>query len=761
MSDELHPVRHSPRVPVPGRLWPEGWEDEGEIRFIDYWQILLARRWTVLATLATVVALAMLWTFRQVPLFSATSRVQIERENPNILSFEDVYAMDSSTDDTLRTQFEILESRTLAARVIDELPPEEVTQFLLRPGLLDRAGAWLCEFTSVGDRPASCERDPANWTIDEYLGRLTITPVTGARLADISFESEDPAFAARAINTHAQIFIDQNLRFRYDATQVASAFLSENLGMLKIDLEKAEDRLQEYSREHQIIFGQDGQSAEAEKLEQLQAEFTAAQSDRFSKEAYVRLIANGNTGALISVVENPVIAELTAGLSSMRSEEAELSVTLGPEFPDLRRLRNRIAETERLLEEETRKILRTLEAEYQTALERETLLSGAIDEQTLLVNQINQEIVQYDILKREADARRRLYEGLLDRLGEAEVSSTLKASNIRIVDRATVPDQPIKPRKGWNLVLSLVGGLVLGIGAALVQDRLDDSVTSTEQVVQYMGVPTLGVIPKARSKAVGRLTYPGGYGKPRMLAGKIHGPELFQSGADNELEFVSHSAPSSLLAEAYRSVRTSLLLSSPDSPPKSILITSPSPGEGKTVTALNVAISLTQTGAKTLLVNADMRNPRIDSLLKERPTDGLSGVLAGAVSPHEAILDSGIPNLYLLPCGTIPPNPGELLMSERFRELLRELSGQYDHIVFDSPPVNNVSDARILAHFVECTVVVLRAASTSRHLARQVLQQLGDSGSRTAGVILNDWDPRHGAGYTYSHAGYYYPYSES
>jgi capsular exopolysaccharide synthesis family protein len=740
-----YPARiESPRASR--ELYVDDWDDE--IRFADYWRVLASRRWTILGVAFTVVAATMLWSFRQTPLYRATSRIQIERQDPSILSFEDVYSAEAGTDDGLQTQYEIIGSRTLARRVVGELSPEEIDRHLVGdPGLV---GAWTGRMREFFAPPAATGLDPMAEVVDTYLDRLRVNPVRQARLVDISFDHEDPRFAARVIDIHADYFIDQNLRFRFEATQLASDFLSENLTSLKIDLERAEDALQEYSREHQIVFSEDGDSAALQRLQQLQADHTRAENDRIAWEAYIEVFDEGDATAIAQVAEDELIARLSGDLTQLRAEAAELASDLGPRMPETQRLRSRILETERLLDAAKADVLKTVAAEYRAALSREQLLAAAVDTQLGRVNDINQEIVQYMILKGEVDASRHLYQEMLTRLGEANVSSTLRASNIRIIDRATVPDAPVRPRRALNLALSLVVGMGLGVGLAFLLEHMDDSINSTDDIGQYLGVPTLGIVPKATAHGKA-YAYQGGYGGPPGSR-----PDVPAIGGENRLEFISHNEPASLISEAYRSVRTSLLLSFPDRPPRSILVTSPSPSEGKTSTAINVAISLTQTGARTLLVSTDLRKPRIDAVFGAKGRAGISGVLAGEVALEDAISETGVSNLSLLACGTLPPNPVELLMSIRFQELVLKLRKDYEFIVFDSPPVGNVSDARVLARMMDCTILVVRAAETSKHLARHVLDQLAASGSRTAGVILNDFDSRaRGGAYPYYSSGYY------
>ncbi len=736
---------HSPRL-----LYTEGWDDE--IRFADYWRVVVARRWTILGVLLTVVSGTALWTFKQIPVYSAVSRIQIEREDPSILSFDDVYSVEAATDDGLRTQFAIIESRTLAREVVEELGFENVEQALLgNPGLLED---WADRLRTFFLPEGSAVGDPMNKVVSEYLERLTVSPVLQARLVDVSFEHENPELAARIINMHADRFIDQNLRFRFEATQLATEFLSENLTDVKINLERAEDELQEFGRNHQILFSEDGSSTALEKLQQLEAEYIVAQADRISREAYMQFFENGDAAAMAHVAENDLITNLSRQLSDLRAEASEMSAILGPNMQERQALESRTRETERLLAEAKTSVLATVKAEYRAAVSREELLAAAVEMQLGLVNDVNQEIVQYTILRGEIDANRQIYQEMLTRLGEANVSGTLRASNIRIIDRAPVSDKPVKPRKALNLALSVFFGLGLGVGLAFFQEHLNDSINSTDEIAQFLGVPTLGIVPRSSAKVNrGAYAYHGGYGKLESATK----PDLPRLGeAANNLEFISHNEPGSPLSEAYRSVRTSLLLSFPDNPPKSILVTSSSPADGKTATAINIGISLAKTGARTLLVSTDLRKIRMDEVFGVGEEQGLSGHLSGAITLEEAVCPSGVPNLSILPCGAMPPNPLELLMSHRFHEMVSQLREDFDHIVFDSPPVENVSDARVLGHVVDCVIFVVRATRTSRYMARHALEQLSASGSRTAGVILNDFDTTKRSNY---HSASYYPYS--
>jgi capsular exopolysaccharide synthesis family protein len=685
----------------------------------------------------------LVWSFSATPIYEAEVTIQIDRENPNILAFKDVYEIESSTDDTLRTQFEVLKSRTLARRVIENLHLNRV------PELQQKEPGIIASFRkSVADlllpRNPEKDSDKLRPIVDEYLRRLSVTPVRQARLAGVSFESQDPNLAAKIINAHTDAFIEQNFQYKWEATQKASVFLKQQSETLKSNLEKAEDRLQAYSRENQILFTDQGRNTATEKLQRLEEEYTKAVADRILKESYDNLINEGETEALPTVTNNQLLASLTNQLAQLKRDESELAVTFSPDYPSRKRKLSQIEEINNLISREKERIVRTVQAEYQAARDREASFARAITQQREAVNKINEGIIQYNIIKREVDSDKQLYEGLLTRLNEAGVSADLRASNIRIVDGAEVPERPIRPRKFLNLVISLMAGLVLGVGLAFFQEYMDDTIKSVEDINHYLKIPTLGLVPKMASVQAKK-----GYGYGQLY---VYGRKKSEHGITAALpnvDLVAHEAPSSLMAEAYRSIRTSLLLSSPDHPPRSVLVTSAAPSEGKTVTAVNVAISLTQAAARVVLIDADMRKPRISSVFNLRDPIGLSSVLTGTAPLKAAIQHSPIANLFIMPCGPLPPNPGELIVASRFRQLMQVLPQYFDYVVLDSPPISNVSDARILASICDAAVLVVKALSTSRSQAMNAADQLRESQGRLAGIVLNDIDVNAAGSYSY------------
>jgi polysaccharide biosynthesis transport protein len=729
--------------------------ERDEMSLLDFWRVLVVRRWTILAVFATAVVFTLISTLKQTPIYQASTTLQIDRENPNVLPVKGVYEVDNTADDTLPTQYKILESRSLARKVIEELRLDRVEEFASKPKKPGLISSYLPLLTKLFRRnPTDSPPDEPDYVrpiIDAYLGNLSVRPVRQARLVEVSFESTNPKLAADIINAHAKYYKEQNLQFKWDATQDASTFLQEQMSTLRANLEKAEDKLQAYSREKQILFTDEGKNNTAtEKLKQLELEYTKAQTERFEKEAYSGLIRLGSADSLPQLTNNALTANLTSKLADLRKEESDIAVTFSPEYPRRKRLRNQIEEIQRAIDSEKTRVIQTVEADYSASVERERLTRDALEQQRSVVNNQNQESIQYTILKREADSFKQLYDGLQTRLREAQVSAGLRASNIRVVDPAEIPRSPVRPRRLLNLMLGSLLGLGIGIGLAFFQEYLDNSLKSPDDVQRFLRVPSLGTIPNMQSLAKGRPhAYSSYRSSPREPVLKV---ELEKAPP----ELITHAAPSSVMSEAYRSVRTSLLLSLPERAPRVVLVTSAVPSEGKTVTAINIAVSLTQTGSRVVLVDADMRKPRIHSVFSIGNLPGLTSFLTGSANLKDVIHDVGPTNLHLLPCGVIPPNPAELIQSGRFNHLVQVLRQYFDYVVLDSPPLANVSDARILAANAEATLLVVKAFSTSRHAAKRAVEHLQELKARNIAVILNDLDVRMRGNYSYYSDRYYY-----
>ena len=425
----------------------------------------------------------------------------------------------------------------------------------------------------------------------------------------------------------------------------------------------------------------------------------------------------------------------------LRRQHAELSAKFTPEYPRVEQVKTQMDEVEAAMDRQRLAVARRVADEHKSAQDRARLLREAVAAQTREFNDIGEKSIQYNILKREVDTNRQLYEGLLQRLKEAGVSAGMKASNIRIVDKGEVPLKPAKPRILLNLVLALVAGLGLGLSMAFLQEYLDDSLKTPDDVRRQIGLPTLGVIPSTVSR--GRVGYGYGYGygygstqKQKQLGGD-------GGASQKEVAVAPWISPhmNAAQSEAYRSLRTSILLSTPGKPPRVIVLTSAQPTEGKTKTAVNLSIIMAQLGSRVLLVDSDMRRPRISTVLKlPASSTGLSTYLVGQSGFEESIVGSQIPNLYVLPCGPIPPNPAELVASGMMKQLLSEAVAKFDYVILDSPPVLHVTDGRVLAAQADAVMLVVWGGVTSRTLVNQAKDLLGQVNANVIGVVLNNVD---------------------
>ncbi|HKZ52569.1 MAG TPA: polysaccharide biosynthesis tyrosine autokinase [Candidatus Acidoferrales bacterium] len=736
-----------------------------------YWRIIRKRRWTILTIFFVIFTLVVLWTLKQAPVYRATALIEIQKENADIPSFQELFELESVSDTYLETQYKILESTSLARRVIDQLGLDKLKEFNPPKGWLSSrknkktAAPETQTFTAGGPTGAASDVEAYQELLEGFAARLQVEPVRRSRLVEVSFNSEDPILAARVVNTLASNYVEQNLEARWEATQKASEWLSQQLLGLKGRLEKSEEELQNYVRAQGLLFLETETGTREnivnERLRKLQEELTRAQADRYQKESLYRLIEGGDYGSLPGVVENRLMQDLTVSLAQLKREYADLSTTFTPEYYRVKQVQNQINEIEEVLARERERAAKQITNDYRAAVQREALLRQAFGNQEEQANLIAEKSVQYNILRREVDTNKQLYEGLLGRLKLAGVSAGLKASNIRIVDPAAPPDWPAKPRVLLNLALAVVLGLGMGVGAAFLQEHLDNTLKRSEDVERFLHVPALALIPSIESLNGRRGGIYGIYGRSKMLAGGVRAsskptalvpkaqvPRWYRIDTQGE----QHMA----LSEAFRTLRTSVLLSTADRPPRALLVTSSQPGEGKTTISANLAISLAQLGRRVLLIDGDMRRPCIHRAFQVKEGAGLVSYLTGQRAWQEAVQTTRVPGLDVLVCGPIPPNPAELLSSDRMRLLIREVVGEYDFVVLDSPPLLNVADSRVLATLVEGVVLVVKGGATPRELVQRAQSNIRDVGAHVIGVVLNNLDVRADDYYYYRYHSYGY-----
>jgi succinoglycan biosynthesis transport protein ExoP len=708
-----------------------------EPHLYDYLLILRKHQWLIFSFMLAVVTVVSIATFRMQPIYVATARVEIDRENSNILPFQgtDSYDFMMDAENYIETQSKILTSETLALQTIRNNALSAHPEFASPNG--------PSEAIASGSL-ANQNRPPE---LAGFLGSLSVRRVPNSRLMDVSFESTDPQLAARIVNAHINTYIEQNFRSKYEATAQASTWLTGQLDDLRIKVQRAEDALITYERQNQIWTLDDKQNITTQRLADVNKELTDALSERMRKESLFQFAKSGNLDAVPQVQGNITLMDLLKKREDISGQYNDALSQYGPNFPKVLRLQAQLKDLDDNANKEKQKILAILESDFREARERETMLTGALDEQKVAANQMAEKLVEYNILKREAEALKTLYDGLMTKLKETAISASLRSSNIRVVDPAMIPSTPARPAKTRNVALAFLVGLVGGIGLALMREYLDNTVKTPDDVETLSHLPSLAVVPQ----------FAGSNG-----SGKRHG--LLQgfssnNGHDRHIELVAQHLPKSQMSEAFRALRTSILLSQADHPPQVILVTSALPREGKTTAAANLAVTLAQLGDKTVLVDADLRKPGIGRLLNlaSGKYAGLSSYLAGVSSldlvsvPHPAI-----PNLVAIPTGPLPPNPADLLSSHKLVEAIAELRTKFKFIVIDSPPIMAATDAVILSVQADGVLLVVRSGETPKEAFTRTRDLLNSVKCRILGVVLNAVDAS-APDYYYSYR--YYPYS--
>src|SRR5580704_741177 len=707
-----------------------------EPHLYDYLLVLRKHQWLIISFMLAVVTIVSIATFRMQPVYVATTRIELGRENANILPFQGTDSYDYMLDleNYIETQSKILTSETLALQTI-------------RTGVLTGQPQFQnsdpsSEALATGSL-ANQKRPPE---LGAFLGSLSVRRVPNSRLMDISFEANTPELAAQVVNAHIRNFIDQNRRSHYDATTSATTWLTDQLDELKIKVKNSEDARLDYERKNQIWELDDKQNLTTQRLSEISRQLIEAQGDRMRKQSLFDFAKQGDVDLVPQIRDSMGVQDLLHKRSDLNSQYTEAINQYGPNFPKVLRLQSQLKEIDQNLDREKRAVLVRLGSEYHEAQQREELLTRTLDQQKTEANLMSERMVQYNILKRDAEADKALYDGLLTKLKEAGISAALQSSNIRVVDPAMIPSFPSRPAKARNVALAFLVGLVGGIGLAILREYMDNTVKTPDDVETLARLPSLAVVPAFEdSKHDGSRT--------KTLK------EAIGNGHSRNVELVAQHLPKSQMSEAFRALRTALLLSQAGHPPQVILVTSALPREGKTTAAANLAVTLAQLGDRTLLIDADLRKPGIGRLLNMTSGKyaGLSSYLAGVSSLElVTVQHPAIPNLSAIPTGPLPPNPADLLSSHKLADAIAELRTKFKFIVIDTPPVMAATDAVILSVKADGVVMVVRSGETPKEAFTRTRDLLMSVKCRLLGVVLNAVDSS-APDYYYSYR--YYPYS--
>lgn len=726
-SGSSNAAQHS-RVPLP--TWIDAGDQQSGIDLSVYWRLAIKYRLLILGCFLAALALGAAVTLLTTPIYTANASLQIDREAARVFNAEDIMPSESliQGEEFFQTQYGLLRSRSLAERVIESLGLASSDESLRAIGVEPP------ETVGTAAQRAADRRAAALSTVQS---NLSISPVRGSRLVTVGYDNPNPIIAASIANGFAENFIQANLDRKFESSKYAREFLEERIAQTKTRLEDAERQLVTYAANEQIINLNDGgagsansgqpQSLTSNSLVQLNEALAEASAARVAAEERWRSAQRTPLMTLPDVLSNSSVQRLVEQRAALDAEYRQKLSTYQADYPEMVRLRGQISELDSQIQTIATNIRSSVRSQYEIASNQERSLQGQVTGLTGAVLDLRNRSVQYNILQRELDTTRTLYEGLLQRYKEVGVTGGVTSNNISIVDRASPPSTPSKPNFLLNIVLAAILGLGLGGLAALVIEALDETIATPDDAEAKLGVPVLGVIP------------------------------LLNKGetALGALEDIR-----SAFSEAYYSLRTALQFSTPDGAPNSLLVTSAGPAEGKSTTAYAIALNLARLGRRVLLVDGDLRNPSMHRVVGVDNERGMSNLLAGVSEFQDLVLATDQENLLFIPCGPLPPNPAELWGGDRLRSFLNNAREQFDHVIIDGPPVLGFADSPLLASVVSGVVFAVEARGTRRGQARGALRRLQVGRAHLLGVVLTKFNVNRTSNGSYDYA-YDYVYGSA
>ena len=688
------------------------------LNLVEYWRILNKRKWVIVSVMGVFVVLGALQALMETPLYTATVRLQIDRNVAKVVEGGNVTPIETQDYEFLRTQYELLQGRAIAQRVVSALKLGEDKDFLERShfSLLGAVKGVVKLVTSPSYHShADTKTDRERGAVGRVIANRKMRPVSGSRLVDLSYSDPVPARAQKVAAAFASAFIASNLDKRFEANAYAKTFLEDQLKELKLKLEASGKRLLKFAEDEQIIIDSDKSSIAERNLAAANTELGKLVAERIKNEQLWKQVEAADAINLPQLLSNRVIEGLREKRNQLVTEYQEKLETFKPGYPAMLEIKKKIAEYERQLGSEVTTIKESFKAAYENSVAQEKQTLEQIGSLRAEVLELQKKSIEYNILKREVDTNRSLYEGLLQRYKEVDVASGVGANNVFVVDRAELPRLPSSPRVSRDVLLALFFGLGAGLAAAYILERFDDKIRFVEEVERITGLATLGVIPR--------------------VSGSGH---LDEEMAD----------PRSHLSESYRSLCTALQFSTESGLPRTVFVTSAGAAEGKSLTSLAIARHFANIGLKVLLIDADLRNPSLHAKLGLDNRMGLSNYLTGACSPPETFKKTPVPNLAFMSSGPLPPNAADLLASSRLFSLLSVGLEVFDLIIVDGPPVMGLADAPLLSSAASATIFVVGAGQARTGVVRGALKRLQYARGVVIGTVLTKHDAR-GAGYGY------------
>lgn len=755
-----------------------GPDPDGGIHLREVWRILRKRKWLVATIAIIATTLVTIEVHRTPSVYRAETTIEVAKDSSAVLKTNSQVIKIDDTDN-INTNRIIFKSRPMLEDVVVLLKLDQNPRFiesLHKKSVVDavRDIAYRMTGRLIGDSatlPKAQKSDPGVRLIERateeskrlapYVSilknKLNVESIEESNVLRIYFDHTDPQIAADVVNTAASNFIQRNFERKTSRYTDTSSWLDRSTRELKSKVQQAEQALADYTQRNGIFSIEGKESLTTEKLTTLHGQAVRAETDRMLKQSLFEDVQKGLVAQLPEAFADAKTRELMAELGKLRVESAELSIRFGPENPRVAEVRSKMKSLEDQINEARGTLSDKLKADYERAIRDERSIKSALDRAKSEAVQQNQAAIQFSILKQDVDTAKSLYTDFLQKTKQADLELAEQPNNLRVIEPAETPTSPVGPMRFRTILIGLMVSLIAGMGLAFFLEYLDNTVKSVEDIGRIAQLPTLAVIPSIST--ISQRAALQGRRKTEHVARITTGIDQAGQAETNKLTKMVTLDQLSSVVEAYRMLRTSVLLSAAGNPPKTILFTSGQPGEGKTTTAINTAISLSQLGCSVLLIDADLRRPTVHRVFKMNQTQGLSTWLSRQVEIDSLIHKLWVPNLSILPCGPIPPNPAELISSERMKEALRLLSQKYDHILIDSPPLTNVTDPVILSTMVDGVILVVQAGRSTRDIVRRARHELSSVGAKIFGVVLNNLDIKR-EGYGSYLSTYQYGYGE-
>ncbi|UCE40725.1 MAG: polysaccharide biosynthesis tyrosine autokinase [Candidatus Aminicenantes bacterium] len=722
-----------------------------EVDLVEYWRIVLKRKWVIISFAGVLFFFTAVFTFLATPMYKSTATVMIEEETSRMLSIEDTFGYQTPVSRDLRgfnTQLKLLKSKSLAERVVskaDLLSREDFIQANQpRRGLLGAVKhiitfSWLKSKKNENEEESNplYPSNPSSALARIIQNRLEVKHIRDTKLVELSYKSPSPALSAEIVNTVAREFKNFSVDMRLLTTQQASDFLSGQMAELSQELSEKNIELQRYSKEKDIFLLNPTESTAINELSQVNRAYTEARLETIEKQTIVQELRDMDANTIPQFVDNPAIQQMKANYINAKKDFEDVQREYLSSHPRFIQAKSRMES----LEADLMNAVDTAESEYRAALQKEYRIKAELERQKETVVRTDSNALQYRLLKDEVEQKTKLLNSIMEKQQAALVSAKLgglDTTNINIIDKAEIPLKPVSPKKQLNLFLALFFGLLGGVGLCFVLEYIDNTVKGPEDVEKLVGLPSVGIIPympfgenHKQKKQIFATGYKSSYEQNNK------DPYQTETEAD-QIELINHRYPKLSIAEDYRTVRTSILLSYGDTPPKTILVTSALPKEGKSATAANLAVAFSQLGERVLVVDSDLRRPRQHDIFETDKSVGLSAFLSGNLVIEQAIQKTHIDNIFIIPSGPIPPNPSELLNSKRMQLLMEEVKDEFDFVFFDSPPVLAVIDSLIVSSLADATMFVIKAGKTLNKPFVSAIEELNKANAKLLGVLFNE-----------------------